>query len=270
MSVRLRIATYNVLNGGHDGADPRRLERALAVLVRAEADIVLLQEARGFERDGSRLLFDAERQLGMRGQLAGAPHTGQHTAVFTAPTLTLRSFVSDSVHFHHAAAVAEVSLPDSGQELTVASVHLSPTSPHARLAEAGHLAALAAPDRRAIIGGDFNSPGPTDPEPPDWDRLPPHFRVRYLDDQGATSDRRALALLAAAGFTDIGEELGARAEATVPTAGFPASEFVPFRSDHVLVGPALAGRAISHAVLRDDITDHASDHYPVVVELDLP
>lgn len=265
----LRVATYNLLNGGHDGDDPRRLYEALEVLREASADVVMLQEARGFDRDGARLLFEVERQLGLRGQLALAPHTGQNTAVFLAPRIELHSFTVDAVHFHHAAAFAAVAVPGLTPELTLASVHLSPISPSARLAEAGHLAGLGAPDRWTIVAGDCNSPGPQDPEPGDWKSLPTHFRVRYLDDAGQSSDRRALSLLAAAGFSDVADELGQSAEPTVPTRGYPDVEFVDFRADHVLASPPLAGRATSHRVLKEERTHRASDHYPVVVEFDL-
>ena len=266
----LRIATYNLLHDGQDEEDRSRLDAALEVLREAAPHVVMLQEARRFEADGGRLLLEVERRLGMRGWLALAPHTGQNTAVLVAPPIEPRAFAADPVRFHHAAAHLTVALPGLGPELTLVSVHLSPASPAARLAEAAHLADLAATDRFSIVAGDCNSPGPGDPEPGDWERLPAHFRVRYLDEAGERSDRRALRLLAAAGFADAATALGAGAEPTVPTTGHPDAEFVDFRADRVLVSPPLADGIVGQRMIRDERTHRASDHYPVVVDLDLP
>jgi exodeoxyribonuclease-3 len=265
----LRVATYNLLHGGQDGGNRTRLDTALEILREAEPDVVALQEAKGFEREGGRLLFEVENRLGMRGQLALAPRTGQNTAVFVAPALGLLGFEADDLHFHHTAAIATLAAPGVAAEITVISVHLSPLSPETRLAEAAQLAGFAAPGSWTILAGDFNSPGPADPEPGDWGSLPAHFRVRYLNDAGDASDRRAGARLGAAGFVDVAAELQTNDETSVPTRGFPDSEFVPFRSDQVLVTPPLATRAVTHKVLKDDRTDTASDHYPVVVDFDL-
>ncbi|MEU8495116.1 hypothetical protein [Pseudonocardia alni] len=136
--------------------------------------------------------------------------------------------------------------------------------------QVGWLAALAAPDRCSIIAGDANSLALGDPEPPDWARLPAHLGVRYLQPdhpgQAPVADRSALALLRRAGFVDAAAVHGDLAP-TVPAAGFPDAEFVPFRCDHVLLSPALAPGLTTYRVLDDDRTAHASDHLPVVVEL---
>ena len=195
----LRVATYNLLHGGQGGGDRTRLDAALEVLTESNPQILMLQEARGFECDGGRLLHEVERRLGMRGCLGLAPHTAQNTAVFLAPSVELRAFATDSVRFHHAGARATVALPGLEPELTLVSVHLSPVSPAARLAEVALLADLAAPDR----------------------------------------------------------------------SGYPEAEFVPFRADRVLLSPPLADRVVGHEVIREERTDRASDHYPVVVDLDV-
>jgi endonuclease/exonuclease/phosphatase family metal-dependent hydrolase len=262
--------SYNVLNGGgEDRSAPRWLAEVEAIR-ETNPGVLLVQEARGFDLDGAAGLYEAERQLGMRGLLACAPRTGQHTAVFLAPDVRPVRFQPDSDHFHHALAQATIAVPGLATPITVASIHLSPLSPALRLAEVGWLAGLAAPGSLAVIAGDANSLAPGDPEPQDWGRLPAHFRVRYLDPATGTADRTALRFLHAAGFVDAAAALDDAAPApTVPTRGFPEAEFVPFRSDHVLLSPAISGALSAYRVLDEDRTHQASDHLPVVVDLDL-
>jgi len=272
--MTIRVMSYNILNGGREGgpADDGRWRAEVEVIHGAAPDVLLLQEARGFDADGGRLLFEAEQALGMRGLLSVAPRTGQHTAVFLGEDVRPVRFEPDSAHFHHALAQATVLLPGLAEPVIVASIHLSPLSPALRAAEVGWLAGLAAPGRLSLVAGDANSLAPGDPEPDGWETLPPHFRVRYLDPSAArpAADRSALRFLHAAGFTDSAAH-GAVPDPTptVPTRGFPEAEFVPFRSDHVLLSPALAPALVSYRVVDDDRTQMASDHLPVVVELDL-
>lgn len=268
MDRTVRVMSYNVLNGGRDGASDERWRGIVEVVGDAESDVLLLQEARGFDADGSRLLFAAERDLGMRGLLAVAPHTGQHTAVLFRPEIRPLSFAPDCTHFHHALAQATLEVPGFDRPLVVASIHLSPLSPALRAAEVGWMAALAAPGTYAVVAGDANSLAPGDPEPTDWAALPAHFQVRYLQAGALQADRSALAFLEAAGFTNAGTTRGASGVATVPTRGFPQAEFVPFRSDHAALSPDLAPALAGYQVIETELAHATSDHLPIVIDLD--
>jgi len=116
------------------------------------------------------------------------------------------------------------------------------------------------------VAGDFNSVSPYDPEPIGWETLPSHFQARYLSLDGKTADKRILETLYLAGFSDIAHRFQQHTEATVPGKAFKGTEFIPFRSDYSLASAALAETAISYAVIKNDHTDMASDHYPVVAE----
>ena len=136
-----------------------------------------------------------------------------------------------------------------------------------RLREASYLAQHAIDDALVLIGGDFNSISPADPEPSGLSDLPARFQVRYAGPDGKT-DRRTLALLLQAGFTDVAVRLNSHDEPTVPGVAFEHTEFVPFRSDYLLASAALASRARTYRVIRTPLTDAASDHYPIVAEFE--
>jgi endonuclease/exonuclease/phosphatase family metal-dependent hydrolase len=265
----MKVMAYNSLFGGWDGDDDRRHRLQAATIRSAAPDVLLLQEAKHFDQAGSRRLFEVERALGMRAFMAQAPTTGQHTAVFLRPEIEPLAFEPDAAHFHHAAAILTVRVPNVAQAITFASVHLCPLSPHVRLTEVSYLLQLAAPDRLTLVAGDFNSVSPHDEEPSDWAALPRHHRSRYLSPDSRTADRRVLQALHDAGYVDIGHRLGGHRTATVPGAAFKDTEFVPFRSDYLLATVALAEHAAAYSVLRDEHTDAASDHYPIVAEFKL-
>ncbi|MFC8797255.1 endonuclease/exonuclease/phosphatase family protein [Promicromonospora sp. NPDC057138] len=263
--------SYNLLNGGRDNGSDERWRTAAEVINDAAPDVLVVQEARGFDADGGRYLYAAEHDLGMRGLLALAPSTGQHTAVFFKTEIRPLRFDPDADHFHHALAQVMLLVPGFDQPVTIASMHLSPFSPALRAAEVGWLAGLAAPDLYTVIAGDANSLAPGDPEPA-WERLPTHLRVRHLQPaaqgQAPAADRSTLAYLHAAGFIDAAAAQGQTATPTVPSAGFPKAEFVPFRSDHALLSPRLAPALTNYRVIDDARTATASDHLPFVIELD--
>jgi endonuclease/exonuclease/phosphatase family metal-dependent hydrolase len=201
--------------------------------------------------------------------VASAPVTGQNTAILLKPGIEILGFEVDADHFHHAAAIATLSVQGLDSPLTAISVHLCPNGPHVRMREASYLVNHAIDDAYVIIGGDFNSPSPHD-EAPDLDALPARFRVRYTDKKGKPH-RDVLAGLERAGFVDIGHRLQGHDTATVPGAALKGSEFVPFRCDYFLASRAFGALAESYRVLRDtDALDHASDHYPIMAAFNSP
>lgn len=261
----IRIMTYNTLFGGFDGDDGSRFDRQVELIRNADPDVLLVQEWKGFLADGARRQFEAERRLERRALVAPAPVTGQNTAILLKPGIDVLSFEADNAHFHHAAAIAALRIPGLDTPLTAISVHLCPNGPHVRLREASYLVNYAVDDAFAVVGGDFNNVSPHAAEPTLAD-LPARFRARYADETGK-ADRRTLAALEAAGFSDIGFRLGGHETPTVPGAAFKGSEFVPFRCDYLMATAALAARVQRYEVIDDVPAGEASDHYPILCDV---
>ena len=266
----MKIMTWNTLFAGFDGNDETRRQLQLEVIREIAPDILLLQELKNFEANGSRLLFQTEDAIAMRGLLGIAPHTGQNTAVFICGDIKPIAFDVDAVHFHHAASVAQLKVPHLSENLIVASVHLCPNTPRVRWREASYLTNYADPQKLALVAGDFNSLSPHDDEPKGWESLPAHFRSRYILPGAESADRETLATFLHQGFVDVGHRLEKHRTTTVPGAAFTSSEFVPFRCDYVMATPRLAAAAVTYFVIKDERTGRASDHYPIVTEFQLP
>lgn len=266
----LTILTWNTLFAGRDGADDRRAQAQISLLRELKPDVFLMQEAKGLDANGSEGLHALESQIGMRGFLAPAPRTGQHLAIFVREPLRPLAFEIDGANFHHALATLKVAMPRTDNVLTLISAHLCPNGPAVRRREAAYLAVQAAPDRWTLLTGDFNSASPHDPEPEGFDSLAPHHRARYLADDLLTADRSVLSQLEAAGWVDVVHSLGGAGTPTVPAAGFKNTEFASMRCDYVMASKPLADVARSYQVIRNGITDMASDHYPVLARFGVP
>jgi endonuclease/exonuclease/phosphatase family metal-dependent hydrolase len=265
----LTVLTWNTLFAGRDGNDDRRARAQVEQISALKPDIFLMQEAKGFDANGGAWHYALERQIGMRGFLAVAPRTGQNVAIFIREPLRADGFEADGVHFHHATATLRVALSGSDRQLTCISAHLCPNGPVVRRRESAYLAVQAAPEKFTLITGDFNSASPHDAEPHDWKDLAPHHRARYLAEDLRGIDRSVLAHLEAAGWVDLGHRLDASSVPTVPTAAYRDVEFATMRCDYLLASAALAATARSYTVIRNDLTDSASDHYPVLATFEV-
>ncbi|MFT0534340.1 endonuclease/exonuclease/phosphatase family protein [Castellaniella hirudinis] len=267
--MQLTVLTYNTLFAGRDGANDTRAQAQIELIDQVRPDVFLMQEAKGFDTNGAAWLYATEDRIGMRGFLAVAPRTGQNVAIFIREPLRPLAFEADGAHFHHALATLKVAVPGRSDPVTFISAHLCPNGPAVRRREAAYLAVQAAPDKLTLVTGDFNSASPHDSDPQDWPSLAPHHRARYLADDLHGLDRSVLAHLEAAGWVDVGHRLDAAATPTVPTAAYRDVEFATMRCDYLLASQALAARARSYQVIRNALTDAASDHYPVLATFDL-
>ena len=264
----MRIMSYNTLFGGFDGPDDTRYLQQIDIILEADPDVLMMQEAKGFPALGGAILHATERRLGRRGFVAEAPATGQHTAIFVKAGIVPITFEADWAHFHHAAAIGTFEVPGLNRPLAVMSCHLCPNSPEARTRETSYLFNRAIDDDYVAVAGDFNSVSPDDEEPKGLEDLPPRFRMRYTASDGR-ADRSTMASLLRAGYVDVAASLGCNHIPTVPGKGFSGTELPVFRSDYILASKGLAEKAIAYEVIQSDTAGFASDHYPIFADFQL-
>jgi exodeoxyribonuclease III len=267
VAVTLRMLTYNIKTGGQDRADDRRLEQVIRVIDGQRPDVLALQELRDFTRRG-RLQRVAEA-VGMRAFLARSAF-GQPVAVFVRPPGRLVQATPIRRPFHHAAARVVVDT-DRGP-LTIIGTHLNPYSGTWRLREARWLIGQArsrADDPMAVLMGDLNSLDPWSDHAERIRRLPERHRGRHvLAGNPVAVDTRVLAALARAGFVDLFRHAGSGKDYTAPTA-LGGDEFSGMRLDYILGTSSVAGLTRGCRVVDGGETELASDHYPVLAEIDL-
>ncbi|WP_091302589.1 endonuclease/exonuclease/phosphatase family protein [Micromonospora halophytica] len=265
----LRVMTWNIRTGGRDRGGADRLGLVTGVVAAEHPDLLAVQELRDFDRDG--LLADVADRVGMRPHLARSCF-GQPVAVLVRPSLRVRYAGRVRRPFHHAAA--RVVVDTSAGPLTVFSTHLSPYSGGRRRMEADWLAAAV---RRTggeltLLAGDLNTLDPAVDHTARLAGLSAHHRRRHLRRDGRTVDTRAVSRLRAAGLVDLWPlRAGAAPDAaglTVPTR-HGGAEFSGMRLDYLLGTARVATLTRQVRVVRGGDADHASDHYPVVAELEL-
>jgi endonuclease/exonuclease/phosphatase family metal-dependent hydrolase len=268
----MRVMTYNIKTGGYDGSRGTRLEDIASVVSAALPDVVALQELRG---DSGPWL--AER-LGMR-MVRARSSWGQPVAVLTSPDFTVLSEGTVARPFHHAAARVEVAT--LGGPLTIISAHLHPHWGWRRLHEARWLVNAVRNARLALVMGDLNTLDPWTDHNERLRALPPAYRVRHLRwrtpgrppsprDVAAVAriDTRAVAALDAAGLVDVYRAVGTGRAETAPTA-LGGVEFSDMRLDYLFATPDLVDHLRTCQVVEGAVADRASDHYPVIADIDI-
>jgi endonuclease/exonuclease/phosphatase family metal-dependent hydrolase len=155
--------------------------------------------------------------------------------------------------------------------LQIIGTHLHPYSGQRRLVEAGWLASACrrSGDGLALLLGDLNTLDPWTDHAAAVARLSPPYRRRHLRARSATVDSRAVARLDRAGLVDLFRRAGRGEPQTAPTTRGGGAEFSGMRLDYVFGTPAVAARTRWCEVLRGGAAERASDHYPVLAELDL-
>ncbi|WP_431945212.1 endonuclease/exonuclease/phosphatase family protein [Micromonospora marina] len=261
----LRVMTWNIRTGGRDGDGTDRRDRIVSVVTAQRPDVLALQELRGMDAT----LGGLAGRLGMAAHLARSCF-GQPVAVLVRPPLRVLRAGPVRRPFHHAAARVQVAT--GAGPLTVFSAHLSPYSGGRRRMEADWLAAALrrSGGELALLAGDLNTLEPTVDHTARLAGLATPYRRRHLRRDGRTVDTRAVARLLDAGLADLwprsgGDEPGGL---TVPTR-HGGAEFAGMRLDYLLATPALADRVRAVRVVRGGDADAASDHYPVLAEVDL-
>jgi exodeoxyribonuclease-3 len=264
-TVTLTVMTYNIKNGGRGG----RLDAITRVINEQRPDVLALQELGHYHRHGGRLMRHLAEATGMHAFLTRSRCGGQPVAVLVADPTAVTSAGHLRRPFHHAAG--EVTVSTDRGPLTVIGTHLYPFSGGRRLWEARWLADHADPERMVLLMGDLNSLDPWTDHTERIRALSPRYRPRHLLRSGDV-DTRAVRALADAGFIDVFRRTGSDAHGlayTAPTGHGGGGEFSGMRLDYILGTEPVARLVRTCRVVSGGDRESASDHYPVVAELDL-
>ncbi|MEU1881915.1 endonuclease/exonuclease/phosphatase family protein [Streptosporangium sp. NPDC020072] len=243
----MRVVTFNICNGGIDNGNNGRLLRQLERLSGLDADVIAIQEAKGWAGPNTKVFHGgkpfhlAKRILGLDGYLIPSDHDGCHQALFVKASVVQVDEEKHSVgppYWHGAAHIR--GLVD-GRMVSFVGVHLAPSTPRLREIEAEALALKARRGEPIIMMGD-------------WNAVP----VTWADTSGDRRklDRQAAYALSETGLRDAAVELGV----TTPTVEAP----LPYPCDRIYY------RWLTPRALRVGTGDWGSDHRPVIGDFDVP
>lgn len=272
----MKILTYNIHYWqGTDGVTD--LERTIAVIRDSGADIVGLNEVyhpaklKGWDQPALEIMAT---RLGMNfvfGQAQTFPLAFNRPGRSFGNALLSRWPILASAA-HHLTPVsgsaprglleARVLLPDAQRTLTVYVTHLDAESEDVRLTQTQALLSWTARDRGRphVLMGDFNAYNPADyPDPASLDAL-----RRTVEGLGLhLYEPKVLPRLLKAGYVDAWAQAGAGPGPTCCNQPDPL-----FRIDYIFISDPLAPALRSCRRWDADPAGVASDHLPVVVDLE--
>ncbi len=257
--------TYNILTGGLDGLDDSRWPLIVDVIRQANPDILVLNECNYFELERNRNFHRMERETSMHGVMAHA-ETGFHVAIFARNAHFIESR-DTSQSFHH--AMLETLIAWEGCEIRVVGVHMCPFGGHSRTQEAEYLTRFSREDELVFIAGDMNAVSPRDEKRVDMGGWAQRRKSRHLLPGTLELDTRAMTILEGSGLVDLGAQAGINETPTVLTPLRSDHDTYRLRIDYVFGNQRVANGLRSAKVLEGDKPDRASDHYPVVVDVDV-
>ena len=266
--ARLRLMTWNLLEGGR-GAEGPRLDLITSVLRSVQPDVLTACEGQGLAED-PRLLADIAAAIGMRARLAPADD-GAHAVLFTRPSIAVTHFGALALGGPRRAAVGVLRAPGL-PEIMLAGCHLDARDPSLRANEIATLLANLPPQWPRVVMGDLNSISHEDGiTRRDLMGLPLHHVERHVAPDGEP-DTRVTRALAAAGLVDAWRLAHAGAPftqgCTVPTAIPQPPRFGAMRLDYVFLSADIPAALTSCEPWREKPAPRASDHYPLVADLE--
>lgn len=255
----MRILHYNIFEGGGDRIP------AIAECVRAlQPDVLGILEANGWEDT-------ACAGLQHFAHIVDLPHAdiGTTPSGFSVATLTNQQptrFLRVTEGFHHALSGAMYRLPNS-ETIAILFYHANPFAEDARVREITTLAAYCATFSHAVVMGDFNALSPHDPyaQRGTLSALQEKGIKKFGDTQLTFA---AITAFEQAGMIDVAHALQLPFVPTTPTPfNHDAMHAVPVRIDYAFVTPSLLPHVESIEVVKNDLTNRTSDHYPLLLIL---
>ena len=253
----MKLLTYNIWYGGH----PDRLPFIKKVIKQQAPDVVALQEANNFTKK----TVDEFRKLGYSYavHIKGKEDSGKGT--FDGVVLAKQQFRVINRFKHMRNAGVHVYFPQFKPSLC--SVHLTPYTEKDRLKELSIILKSQARYSNKMIVGDLNSLNADDKYPA---TLVPLFKklrfTRWLT-KGKLNCYGVIPALQKNGYVDMAQVLGTK-DITwwTPIKEKPIKTL--FRIDYCFVSKNLLPSVKSVRVIKNALTRKASDHYPVLVELE--
>lgn len=253
--------TYNIYNGAETTIDD-----VIAVINEAKPDILTLNEANGFENDTrKRLAYVAEQTAMPYTHLAlCGDGSWYHTALLSRYPILDATLLYPC---NRSLLVSRVQI--NNHILSIGSLHLSPRCEADRLQEVHRLINhIGENSTHTVVMGDCNSLSFYDTYPPDMvDSFDANLTRKFTRDGTIVHD--VTRFMAQAGLVDTAAALQQHATPTAPTPLPPHPDHPTSRLDYIFASKDLQPALTSYNVVKTPLSDRASDHYPVVVELTL-
>lgn len=252
--------TYNILDGSED-----RLNLIAQIVNQENPDIFTLNEANGFNlNDNERLkLFGAMTKTPYYHLALSGKHD-YHVAIYSKlPPVSV-----EEIHPLTRAGIRLVVNSSIG-EIAIVGTHLSPYSEADRIPEIDLILSSLNSFSNQIILGDLNSLANTDNY--QQDQIIPSFTSsqirKFTDTKQLLFD--VVNRIKHHGYIDTGLASQSEMINTVPTNSNKDTSHSKLRLDYIFTSDPLSKKVTNYRVVKNAMTELASDHYPVVLDLNV-
>ena len=259
----LRIATYNVFEGGHRrlGTVADRPSKLTAAVAGLAPDVIALQELVGWQERGRASFNEFAAATGLEGELLVG--NGFPLAMLARPPWRISGarFISNGLWHGIISARLE---GGAGRPVQVIAIHLPPRSPDQRLGEIETALSQITGDLPVVLLGDMNLISHRDGVLPAELALATFIRHSSV---GAL-DTRVSKRLEGSGLVDAYRRYRPSGSGhTIPTPAADEAAFSPARLDYIFLSGGLSERIKRAFVYRASPAGLASDHFPLAVDI---
>lgn len=253
----MKLMTYNIFDGGQE-----RLPFILEAVKKESPDYLTINEANGFNVDDEKILREFAEKVNLpHYDISLSGEYDYHVAVFSKyPFKKVQKLKS----LMRACLVVE--LETELGEISIASFHLTPYTEDLRLPEIDLVLKSQTGIKNSILMGDMNSLSKADQYDSSIIKDFNDTQIKkYTTDGNLRFDVTEKIL--SAGYHDCALELKRNKDNTVPTLLNEDSAHGHMRLDYIFLSKSLLPCLGKYRVIKNELTDKASDHYPVTVEV---
>lgn len=259
----MKILSYNIDHGGREGKNPKRRWPKIIRAVKQESpDILVILEAWGWRKNKELAMF--AKKTCYKYFFLSQSNTLHYIALLS--NIRPKNIICHTKGFHHSCIHAY--FESKSCQFALLGVHLSPANEEIRLREAKKVIRFAKKYPNCVIIGDFNSLAPNDPY--NKIKLIKLFRKNNITKFGSKRiETRVMKKFFQSGFIDAVKLFSNKGiRYTVPTKKRADEKYVArLRYDYALASKTMILNIRGAKEIKNQYTNTASDHYPILLEI---
>lgn len=249
--------TYNIFEGA-----VHTMPQIISIVKKEAPDYLTLNEANTFAINNNKILQEFADATGFPYfDIALSGEHDYHVAVFSKYAF---KSIRKLQPLARACLIALIDTPIG--QLSIASLHLTPFSEDMRHPEIDKIIEFQKGYENRILMGDMNALSQYD-----------NYNAGIINDFNGQQLRKfttsgklrfdGINKILSVGYFDSALQLGMHQEPTVPTAANKDVDHARMRLDYIFVSRPLLAHLKSYSVIKNAVTEKASDHYPISVVL---
>lgn len=253
----MKLMTYNIFDGGQD-----RLSIIIEAIKRESPDYLTINEANSFSDNNNEILKRVSEEISLPYyDIALSGEYDYHVAILSKYPFKKVSKLKPLMR-----ACLLVEIESELGAISIASLHLTPYSEDLRLPEIDTILSFRQKTENRVLMGDMNSLSGADEYNPEIINNFNDIQIKKFTINGQLRFD-VINKISLSGYYDAALQLGKNKITTVPTTLNEDKAHGQMRLDYIFLSKSLLPHLSDYNVIRNELTDKASDHYPVAVEV---